>query len=388
MKINSVVFQNLNSLTNTSTIHLPSSGVFAIVGQTGVGKTTILDAICLALYGRTPRLSHVSKDNNEIISRNKKICFAEVEFETNRNEKYVARWEHNRTRKSTDPAHRLYRCLDGDEKELLQSGIQAVQKNIPQIIGLDFTQFSRSVMLAQGEFATFLHCSGNERAVILEKITGTEIYKDISIKVHEKFRDNESNLKHCQEKLNEIKTLNPDELNSLTGEIKKLDDEIKQYTEKQNAITDFLTHYKKLKEIQSESEIIKRNIELLDKTETEFLADAAKLAAARKANEISSPYNEYNVQKKLLNETIKNITETENNIPAAKIEFDNAQKNATESNKLRDEAELNRDVNQKKSIAARAIDQKIAELKSNLEKSKKDKKERTKKITKLENELN
>ncbi|MDR1478719.1 MAG: AAA family ATPase [Planctomycetaceae bacterium] len=389
MKIDSVAFQNLNSLTGTSKISFANTtGVFAIVGPTGVGKTTILDAICLALYGRTPRLSRVSKDNNEIISRNKKFCFAEVQFETNNNEKYIARWEHDKNRKSNDPVHRLYRCLDGEGKELLHTGIQNVQKNIPQIIGLDFTQFTRSVMLAQGEFATFLHCNDSERASILEKITGTEIYKDISIKVHEKFKDNESNLKRCQEKLNEIKTLAPDELDLLICEIKKLDDEIKQHTEKQNSINEFLTYHKKLKEIQNESETIKRNIESLDESEAAFFADAVKLANARKANEISNLYNEYSTQKKLLNETIENITKTENNIPAAKIEFNVAQKNADESDKLRAEAEANRDINQKKSINARAIDQKINELNTNLGKLKKDKKERTKKISTREKDLN
>ncbi|MDR2641638.1 MAG: AAA family ATPase [Planctomycetaceae bacterium] len=391
MKIKSVVFQNLNSLVGTSTIHFPDSGVFAIVGPTGVGKTTILDAICLALYGRTPRLNNVVNSDtreNEIISRNTKLCFAEVEFETNRNKKYIARWEHNKTNKSAKPIHCLYTYTCGNEKQLLHGKTTDVRNNIQQISGLDFIQFTRSVMLAQGEFAKFLNSSDNERADILEKITGTEIYTNISKKVYEKFKNKDNNLKLLEKNLNEIKRLTLDEINVINNDVINLDNAIKQLSKRQNLITDIISYHKKLKEIQNESETIKRNIKSLDESESEFLADTAKLAAALKANEINNSYNNYTTQKKLLNEIIKKIAEIETNLPAVQNEFDEATKIAAESEKIYNETVNNCEINQKKSIAARSIDQKIDELISLIEKSEKDKNERTQKITKLEKELN
>ncbi|HAH59686.1 MAG TPA: hypothetical protein DCL86_16205, partial [Bacteroidales bacterium] len=87
MKINHLRFKNLNSLVGEWTIDFTapeyvSDGIFAISGPTGAGKSTILDAICLALYGRTPRLRNISKSTNEIIARQTGECFAEVVFET------------------------------------------------------------------------------------------------------------------------------------------------------------------------------------------------------------------------------------------------------------------------------------------------------------------
>ena len=99
-----------------------SDGIFAITGPTGAGKTTILDAICLALYGRTPRLNKVTKGGNEIMSRHTGECFAEVTFETQRG-RYRCHWHQHRARRkpgwrtsapeARDLRRRLWRSLRG-----------------------------------------------------------------------------------------------------------------------------------------------------------------------------------------------------------------------------------------------------------------------------------
>lgn len=191
MKILALRFHNLNSLAGSWSIDLTSpefqdSGIFAITGPTGGGKTTILDGICLALYGRTPRLKQVNKTNNDIMTRQTGECYAEVEFET-LSGCYRCHWSQRRARKSPGgelqpPKHELTDSVSG---KVMETKIRTVAEKVVKLTGMNFEQFTRSIMLAQGEFNTFLQAGPDQRAPILEQITGTEIYSTISIKVHE-----------------------------------------------------------------------------------------------------------------------------------------------------------------------------------------------------------
>ncbi|SFU45106.1 AAA family ATPase [Nitrosospira multiformis] len=204
MKILQVRFKNLNSLVGEWEIDLThpaftSDGIFAIAGPTGAGKTTILDAICLALYGRTPRLSKVTKSGNEIMSRQIGECFAEVTFETQTG-RFRCHWSQHRARKKPDgelqaPRHEI---AHADSGEILESKIKGVAEQIEAATGMDFDQFTRSMLLAQGGFAAFLQALPDERAPILEQITGTEIYSKISIRVHERQREEREKLNLLQ----------------------------------------------------------------------------------------------------------------------------------------------------------------------------------------------
>ncbi|MFV8781891.1 AAA family ATPase [Microbulbifer sp. SA54] len=195
MRILQVRFKNLNSLVGEWQVDLThpafvSDGIFAITGPTGAGKTTILDAICLALYGRTPRLSKVTKSGNEIMSRQTGDCFAEVTFET-QSGRYRCHWSQRRARKKLDgelqpPKHEI---ANADSGEIFESKIRGVADQIESATGMDFDRFTRSMLLAQGGFAAFLQAAPDDRAPILEQITGTEIYSLISIRVHERQRE-------------------------------------------------------------------------------------------------------------------------------------------------------------------------------------------------------
>ncbi|NOQ51638.1 MAG: AAA family ATPase, partial [Desulfuromonadaceae bacterium] len=191
MRILQVRFKNLNSLAGEWKIDLThptfaADGIFAITGPTGAGKTTILDAICLALYGRTPRLNRITKSGNEIMSRQTGECFAEATFETQAG-RFRCHWSQHRARKKPDgelqaPKHEI---ADADSGQIFEAKLRGVAGQIETVTGMDFDRFTRSMLLAQGGFAAFLQAAPDERAPILEQITGTEIYSRISIRVHE-----------------------------------------------------------------------------------------------------------------------------------------------------------------------------------------------------------
>jgi exonuclease SbcC len=217
MRILQVRFKNLNSLVGEWQIDLThpaytSDGIFAITGPTGAGKTTILDAICLALYGRTPRLNKVTKSGNEIMSRQTGECFAEVTFET-QSGCYRCHWSQHRSRKKSDGELQTPKqeIANADSGEIIESNIRGVAGQIEKATGMDFDRFTRSMLLAQGGFAVFLQAAPDERAPILEQITGTEIYSQISIRVHERQREEREKLNLLQAETAGIAILEPEQ---------------------------------------------------------------------------------------------------------------------------------------------------------------------------------
>ena len=228
MRIFGVRFKNLNSLVGEWQVDFThpdysSEGLFAITGPTGAGKTTIMDAICLALYGSTPRLGKVTKNSNEIMSRQTGECFAEVTFETGKG-RYRCHWSQHRARKKPEGELQQARheIADTDTDRVLESKINQVGEFIEKVTGMDFERFTRSMLLAQGGFAVFLQASPNERAPILEQITGTEIYSRISMKVHERRTEENNRLEMLQAELKGIQVLSEDEEKGLqTGLIEK-----------------------------------------------------------------------------------------------------------------------------------------------------------------------
>jgi len=217
MKILQVRFKNLNSLAGEWHVDLAhpdyaADGIFAITGPTGAGKSTILDAICLALYGRTPRLARVTKSGNEIMSRQTGDCFSEVTFETQEG-RYRCHWSQRRARKKSDgelqaPKHEI---ANADTGEIFEASIRGVADRIESATGMDFDRFTRSMLLAQGGFAAFLQAAPDGRAPILEQITGTEIYSQISIRVHERQRDERDQLKQLLAETAGITILEPEQ---------------------------------------------------------------------------------------------------------------------------------------------------------------------------------
>lgn len=184
-----------------------AGGLFAITGATGAGKSTILDAICLALFHRTPRQAEVNKSVNALMSKHTAECMAEVEFETG-GESYRARWSQRRARNKPSgelqvPQVELARC-DG---EILCNQVRDKLAKIEELTGLDYERFTRSILLAQNDFASFLKTGGAERSELLERMTGTQIYGRISQSVFGKAKDAETELATLEASAGEITVL-------------------------------------------------------------------------------------------------------------------------------------------------------------------------------------
>ena len=183
---------------------LAGAGVFAIVGPTGAGKSTLLDAMCVALFDRTPRLANRStvvvgrgdddpaalgaQDVRTLLRRGASAGWAEVDFESGDARQYRARWSVRRARGATDGTLQdqqvTLTAIDGGGR--LGGTKTETLRAIHRCLGLSFDQFRRSALLAQGEFATFLRAEGKDRSELLERMTGTEIYSKLSIAAHQR----------------------------------------------------------------------------------------------------------------------------------------------------------------------------------------------------------
>ena len=227
MKILSLRLKNLNSLKGEWKVDFTAepfkdNGLFAITGPTGAGKTTLLDAICLALYHRTPRMSSVSASGNELMTRHTADCLAEVEFEV-KGARYRAFWSQRRARDKAAGALQAPKVeLAAADGQILTDKINEKLRETERLTGLDFERFTKSMLLAQGGFAAFLEAGANQRAELLEELTGTDIYGQISQRVFERTREVKTALDQLRARAEGVELLTEEQRAELHGEAERL----------------------------------------------------------------------------------------------------------------------------------------------------------------------
>lgn len=245
MKIHRIEIENLNSLYGEQIIdfdeHLSGAPLFLIMGRTGAGKTTILDAICLTLFGTTPRVrdesSHfaASRPAERMMSKGTAHCRALLEFslvdDQGRRERYRAEWRCDRTYKSPtgnvkDPHRSLRKFQNGSwDHEPLASGSRKkdYEEAFDDLLGgMTEESFLRSTLLAQGQFSAFLKADESEKATILERLTKTNEYRRIGRRAGTVMRHKRDAIEDIEKHLKKLPDIDEQALQGMAERLREL----------------------------------------------------------------------------------------------------------------------------------------------------------------------
>lgn len=286
MKILRLSLSNLASIAEPQHIHfehapLAHAGLIAITGKTGAGKSTLLDAMCLALYDRIPRLTGAAgsikdiagndlsiKDPKQILRRGCTSGFAELEFIALDGQRYQARWEVWRAHKKADgnlKYNRAITCLD--DQRLLNHKVSEATPLIEKLIGLSFEQFTRAVLLAQSEVGAFLKAKDHERADLLEYLTNSQIFSEVSKKSAEKYSQIKQQRSELENVMGHLSLLSEQELLELKQQQHALDLQLKNLHQSEKILDNerkwYLEHDQLYAEVQGKKEVYSVQLDAL-----------------------------------------------------------------------------------------------------------------------------
>lgn len=354
MRIIKIEMENLNSLKGYWSIDFTHPDyetyhrLFVISGETGSGKTTILDAITLALYGKTARQKNVSKSENEIMTRHTAFCRAVITYEcragTFESEFYQARARKNPGGSLQQPECRIKNLIDG--KEECGIAVKKFEEKTASIIQLDYTQFSRSIMLAQGEFDTFIMGDERSRAAILSKLNGMEQYKEIGRRICERAKTYRDELTEIEKELSGVELLSDEEISSME---KDRDERISKNKELKKQIDEINLDLKWISDVRTSKKTLSEAGEkrrIFDGENSSFKKDGEKLELAERAEKCKAEYlalkqtgENLELKKKDLEKNKAEFEECSKKHAASEIECESAKK---ESDAAESELEENR----------------------------------------------
>ncbi|MEZ8608201.1 AAA family ATPase [Vibrio sp. 10N.239.311.G01] len=369
MKILSLEFENLNSLKGRWKLDFTQSpfaenGLFAITGPTGAGKTTILDAICLALFHRTPRLKSIAKGNNELMTRGMGECFAELEFEV-QGKTYRSNFHQKRARGKHDGALQTPTCefADADTDKVLETMLTKKIKLVEQVTGLDFSRFTKSIMLSQGEFAAFLNANANDRAELLEELTGTEVYSLISERIYDHFKSSEESLNQLKAKAEGVSLLSEEQIKELTAERETLEVEQKRLAEQ---LKEWQVHLSWWKDVTKAEQTIAAS-ELDLKTAQDELdrnqPSLERLANSEPAEKLRPVHKDLKRCEQEVNTTQAHLDNSTKLLAVRDAEMQDAQTKLTQSSAIVEQVKAEQQDQEKIIEQVRPLDNQIAVLK-------------------------
>ncbi len=367
MRILNVRFRNLNSLVGEWAIDLThpayvSDGLFAIIGPTGAGKTTLLDAICLALYGRTPRLDRVTGGENEIMSRQTGDCFAEVAFETQAG-RFRCHWRQHKANQRPNgvlqqPRHEI---ADADTGVVLESNLRGVASQVEAATGMNFDRFTRSMLLAQGGFAAFLQAPAGERAPILEQITGTEIYSQISIRVHERRNEERNRLNILQAELDGLQLLSTEAEAQLREDLERRQGDEVDLKGRVALNHQALLWREGLAGLEGDMRRIAAQLEDWRVQDQAFAPERERLGRAHQALELTGPFASLAALRRAQDEDHQRRDEDQAALPQREAAVQVATAALSQASAQLDEAKANQNANLPILLKARELDLRLVE---------------------------
>ncbi len=301
MRIHKLRLCNLHSLRGEFELDflsppLSDTGLFAITGDTGSGKSTLLDAITLALYGSVHRYDAKGSPTDEIMTQGTGFCWAEVEFEAD-GQHYLARYERRRARRHPDgrlqtPRRSLARREKGEWLPLAEKS-RDVSRQIEEATGLDFKRFTRSALLAQGDFAAFLQARKDERSALLEQITGTEIYSEISKSCHERFGLEKKALEDLRQKLAMLQLPSEEEQQAVENRLRELEKEIATRGKEREHWHHKLNQWQQLQAVEQREQALKEQQAAWLQASEAFAPQAQRLRAHEGARPLEKDLQEF-----------------------------------------------------------------------------------------------
>ena len=313
MKILKLKALNINSLKGKTQIDfetfLKDDSLFAITGATGSGKSTLLDIITCALYGRTPRLSNPS----ELMSRHSGESLCEVEFEI-KGVAYRSSWSQKRARGKPDgklqPAK--MEIVDVESGKAIKSKIKDVKDYIEELSGLNFSRFNQSMMLAQGGFDAFLKANDKDRSRLLEEMTGTEIYKEISQKIYQRHSEYKSEIELDESALGSIELLALEVVQTKTEILDEYKKQKENFDKRETKLKEIALWLNGIAKLEADNSRYIKEFEIVSKEREEKKEDFIKLNLANKALNIDSIYQSQNSLTNIINthnQTVQNLRE-------------------------------------------------------------------------------
>ncbi|MGJ0371717.1 hypothetical protein NG764_05685 [Aliarcobacter cryaerophilus] len=360
MKILKIKSLNINSLKGEFEVDfekfLKDESLFAITGPTGAGKSTILDVITCALYGRTARLTNP----NELMSRHTGECLCEVEFEV-KGKVYRSSWSQKRARKSPDGAFQSAKMevSEVETGKVLESYLSKVPKYIEELSGLDFDRFIQSMMLAQGSFDAFLKAKENERSSLLEKITGTQIYKQISQEIYQTYTRKNDEIKLDENLLGNIELFSNEVVTEKTSILNSSKAQKLQLDTKGNELKKVINWLENIQKLEADNTKYIQEFEKISLEKENKKEDFVKLDLANKALNVQPIYQEKNSLTQIINQDKEKLDKLQKELEDLKQLLQSKTNESLKSKDELDKEKVSFDMNSKKLQEVRTLQTKI-----------------------------